>query len=112
MFDKTVDDLQSDITVGERGISGTLKYVDDYSSAGYAGDEKSGYFLVIHAEAAEGATITAEITNGDHGEVTLDEDGILITRIKNTQQKIIIKATKTGAETITKTFTLNGLKLA
>ena len=113
LFDKVASDLQTGVSVGDNGIGGTLNFIDDYSSAGYTGDEKSGHFLVLHAEALDGATITCEIIGGVHGPVTVDpSDGLVICRIKNTQQQIKLTATKAGAQTITKTFRLNGLTLA
>lgn len=113
LLGKYVADLQSDVTVGSEGIGGTLKYVADYSSAGYSGGEESGNFLVLHAEVpeTEGVTITAELIGGVHGPVTLDPDGLLISRITSTTQQIKFTATKDGYAPFTRTFRLNGLRL-
>lgn len=46
--------------------------------------------------AVNGATITAQVIGGDHGAVTLDEDGLIVCRIKNTNQSIQFVATKNG----------------
>lgn len=113
LFGKTVSDLQSGITVGSKAISGTLKYVADYSSA-YGAGEDSGNYIVLHAEVpdTEDVTITVEVVNGVHGPQTLDEDGIAICRITDkNSQKIRFVARKTGCEPVTKTFTLRGLTL-
>lgn len=113
LFGKTVSDLQSGITVGSKAISGTLKYVADYSSA-YGTGEDSGNYIVLHAEVpdTEDVTITVEVVNGVHGPQTLDEDGISICRITDkNSQKIRFVARKTGYEPVTKTFTLRGLTL-
>lgn len=113
LFGKTVSDLQSGITVGSKAISGTLKYVADYSSA-YGTGEDSGNYIVLHAEVpdTEDVTITVEVVNGVHGPQTLDEDGIAICRITDkNSQKIRFVARKTGCEPVTKTFTLRGLTL-
>ena len=113
LFGKTVSDLQSGITVGSKAISGTLKYVADYSSA-YGTGEDSGNYIVLHAEVpdTEDVTITVEVVNGVHGPQTLDEDGIAILRITDkNSQKIRFVARKTGYEPVTKTFTLRGLTL-
>ncbi len=113
LFGKTVSDLQSWITVGSKAISGTLKYVADYSSA-YGTGEDSGNYLLLHAEVpdTEDVTITVEVVNGVHGPQTLDEDGIVICRITDkNSQKIRFVASKTGCESVTKTFTLRGLTL-
>lgn len=112
LFGKTVDDLQSDIRVWASSISGTLKYIADYSDAGYTGDEQSGNFIVLHAEVpdVEDVTITAELLNGVHGPVTLDSDGLCIFRVADKiSQSIKFVARKTGYEPFTRTFTINGL---
>lgn len=114
LFGKTVDDLQANIAVGSAGIGGTVKFIDDYSSAGYTGDEQSGNFLVLHAEVpeVEGVTITAEVIGGVHGPVIVDPaDGLLISRIKSTTQQIKFTASKDGYESVTRIFRLNGLRL-
>ena len=111
MFDKSVTDLQSDIVVGANAISGTLKYISDYSSAGYAGDEASGNYLVIHSEAADADSITVEVVGGVHGEQTLDVDGICICRIANNSQKIRVRAYKDGTVANVKTYSLDSLVL-
>lgn len=113
LFGKVVSDLQNDIVVGSKSISGTLKYVADYSSA-YGTGEDSGNYLVLHAEVpdTEDVTITAEVVNGAHGPQTLDSDGICIFRITDkNSQKVRFVANKDGCESVVKTFTLKGLTL-
>ena len=44
-------------------------------------------------------------------EVTLDEDGILITRVTSTSQKLKITASKDGMTTAVKIFDLTALEL-
>ena len=109
LFGKVASDLQEDIEVTSAGITGTLKYVDDYSSA-FGGDEASGNYIALHAEAVDGAVITGEVVGGDHGPVTLDEDGIIICRIKNNSQSIRFVATKDN-ESATVTYALTDLVL-
>lgn len=112
LFGKTASDLQSNITVNKKSITGTLKYIADYSSAGYGTGEDSGNYLVIHCEVpdVEGVTYTVEVVGGVHGPQTLDEDGICICRIANkNSQTIKVVASKTGYESVTRTFTLTGL---
>lgn len=114
LFGKTVGDFQTNVTVGSEGIGGTLKFIDDYTSAGYVGDEASGNYLVVHASVpdVDDVTITAEIIGGNHGPVTLDSDGILIARIASTTQKIKFTASKSGYENVSKTFNLSNLELS
>ena len=104
-------DLQSDIVISDDNkISGTLKKVTGWTA--FSGDpaEQSGNYIAVKATAEEGATITAQIIGGDHGPVTLDEDGILIARIKNVMQVLEFKATtEDGTQTIR--YDLSGLTL-
>lgn len=110
LFGKVASDLQTNVVVDGTAISGTLKYIDDYSSA-YGAGENSGNYLVLKIESDEDTVITAEIINGAHGPVTLDDDGILISRITDKDsQTIKVVASKDGAST-TKTYTLSGLTL-
>lgn len=93
-------------------LSGTLKYVNGGWDAGtWSEAESKGNYIVLHAEATDGATITVEVIGGDHGPQTLDEDGLCIFRIKNTAQKIRVTATKTNYITVVKTFSLGGIVL-
>lgn len=107
LFGKVVSDLQSNVVVGTSAITGTLKYVADYSSA-FGGDLSSGNYLVIHAEVpnVDGVTITVKVTNP----VTLDEDGIAVLRIADKfTQTVTVTASKDGCESVSKVFTLTGL---
>ena len=99
--------------MGATGITGTLKYVADYSSA-YGSGEDSGNYLVVKATVPgmTGATIKAELINGTHGEVTLDDDGILITRITDkATQKLKFTASCEGLDSVSVTYDLTGLTL-
>ena len=117
LFGKVASGLQTGVEVDNENktIRGTVKYIADYSSAGYTGDEKSGNFLVIHAEVPDvtGVTLTAELIGGTHGVQTLDEDGILISRITNKNSQMIrIVARKDGYDPVSKTFSLKRLTLS
>lgn len=116
LFDKVASDLQTGVVVDNENktIRGTVKYIADYSAAGYTGDEKSGNFLVIHCEVPDvtGVTIKAEVVGGTHGQVTLDEDGILISRITDkNSQTIRVVASKDGYDSVQKTFSLKRLNM-
>ena len=112
LLGKVVTDLQEDVAIADGAITGTLHYLDDYT--GFSGDpaEQEGNYLVVVCEAQEGDTITATLTNGIHGPVTLDPDGILIARITNpATQKLVFTATRADGTTETQTFDLSGLVL-
>ena len=61
---------------------------------------------------ASGVTLVAEVVNGTSGPVTLDADGILISRIVDkSSQTIKVVASKQGYDSVTKIYTLTGLTL-
>lgn len=66
---------------------------------------------MLHIDSDEGATIVCELIGGTHGPVTLDSDRVLITRLRNKQQKLKITVSKDGYNTVTKTYTFAGLTL-
>lgn len=101
-------DLQEDVAVEGNAISGTLKYVEDYT--GFSGVEalQSGNYIVLHAEVpgVDDVTITVKVTD----EVELDSDGIAVLRIADkSSQTIKIVASKDGYRSVSKTFTLTDL---
>lgn len=90
------------------GLTGTLKYVDDYT--GFSGDPElqEGNYLVFHTAVpdVEGVTITAKMDNTS----TLDEDGIGVFRVRDkSSQTLTIVASKEGYESVTKVYSLAGL---
>ncbi len=118
LFGKAASDLQEDIAVGMLSgvLTGTLKYVDDYSAA-FGGDLASGNYIALHIAAtdendAPADAITVEIVNGTSGPVTLDEDGLWVGRIADKSTQIIkIVASKDGYDSVTETFRLDALTL-
>ena len=111
LLGKSVTDLQEDITVSDDAITGTLKFATGYT--GFSGDEnlQSGNYIVLHAEADQGAVISAEVIDGHFGPVTLDTDGILIARIESTSQSIRFVGMKAGKITAVKTLSLSDVTL-
>ena len=113
LLGKIVTDLQDEVTVSGNTISGTLAYIDDYT--GFSGDpaEQVGHFLAVKCTANEGDTIVLDLIGGNHGPVTLDEDGICIIRISNKDtQKLKYIATSADGSTETRVYNLTGLTLA
>lgn len=89
VYGKKVSDLQTDVTVDDTEITGTLKHVTGYT--GFNGtevDEQSGNFLALQVDVPEGATATTELLNGDKGPVDITSDKFCVYRItdKDTQQ--------------------------
>ena len=114
LFGKVASDLQSGIEIDGEAITGTLKYIDDYSSA-YGPGMDSGNYLLLHFStgAVSGATIKAKLFGGTTGWVTVDPtDNLLITRVtdKNSQTLVVV-ANKEGYDQTVLRFSLKGLTL-
>lgn len=112
LFGKTVSDLQENVVIGATGITGTLKYVDDYTGFSSKTEEQSGNYLAIHAADSNADSVTVEVIGGTAGPRTLDSDGLIVLRIadKNTQS-IQVKSYKDGVAKDTKNYSLTGLTL-
>ena len=116
LLGKAASDLQTDIAIDDDyKVTGTLKYVDDYT--GFSGDpaEQVGNFIALDFSADDGCTIEIELTNGAHpGWKALDDDGILVCRITDKdEQKIHVRAYNPETETTSEiTLDLSGLTLA
>ena len=114
LFGKVASDLQTGIEIGDGKITGTLKYIADYSSA-YGSGMDSGNYLLLHFSTGtvSGATIKAKLFGGTTGWVTVDpSDNLLITRVtdKNSQTLVVV-ASKEGYDQAVLRFSLKGLTL-
>lgn len=107
LFGKTASDLQTGVSFGDGSVTGTLKYVSDYTGFSGTVSQQSGNYIVFKATCnVEGATITAKITRTS----TLDEDGIGVFRVGNKDtQTLTVVASKEGYDSVTKEFPLSGL---
>ena len=110
MFGKTTSDLQENMNVLDNGkITGTLKYVDDYTGFDPSNPElQVGNFLVLHADAVgvPTATISVKVTNP----VELDEDRTIVLRIADKDsQTVTVVASAEGYATTTKIYSLSNL---
>lgn len=105
-YDKRVDELQQDITINGKAISGTLKYATGITA--FPENEQNGHFLVLALEADEG-TIKTKILNGAHDEEITVDDGFCMYRITDKdQQQIQVRCD--GVENgRTDVYTLDGL---
>ena len=109
LYGKDASDLQSGIEINNGVISGTLKYISDYSAA-FSGDEASGHYIALKFAADGAESITVQVIGGLHGPSTLDEDGIVVARITSVSQQLKVVATESGISTTT-FYSLNGLIL-
>lgn len=111
LLGKVVSDLQENIAISNKALTGTLKYVEGYT--GFSGDPtlQEGNYLAIHVDGVPAdAKVKVELIGGTYGEVTLDADRICILRIANVNQKIKVEAIK-GKDVITEIYDLSGLTL-
>jgi len=113
LLGKVIGDLQkSDVKVnGKDSVTGTLKYVSDYT--GFSGDteEQQGHYLVLHATHPTADSIKAKLHGGVHDEVTLDSDGILITRITDPKKQTLVFTAVKGENEACVTLSLKDLVL-
>lgn len=112
LLGKSVTNLQSGIVVGADSISGTLKYVTDYT--GFSGDAslQSGNYLALHYATDEDVdSIVVELVGGSSGPVTLDDDGLHVLRITDPASQSIRVTLVRGVETASKVYSLAGLIL-
>ena len=88
-------------------MSGTLKYVADYTGGSSTVSQQSGNYIAFKATCnVEDAVITAKITQTS----TLDSDGIAVFRVGNKDsQTLTVVASKEGYDSVTKNFALSGL---
>lgn len=108
---KDVTDLQDNIEIDGNEISGTLKYIADYSAA-FGGDLASGNYIALHFSVpdAPGATITTQVTGRDAS--TLDSDGLVVAHIADKDsQTITVVASMDGYDSVTRILDLSGLTL-
>ena len=112
LFGKSVTDLQTGVSIDGSRVAGTLKYVTGYTGFSGKTEEQSGNYLAIHAECSGADSITVELIGGTVGHpVTLDDDGLIVLRIANTETQLVeIVATKNGEQKI-KRLTLTDLVL-
>ena len=107
-----VNQLQSDIVIGESDISGTLLHVSNYT--GFNGsdlDEQSGHYLALKTEIPEGATITTQLVNGKNGPVDITSDKFCVYRITDKDTQLVKFTVSKDEETKTSTYSLTGLTL-
>lgn len=112
LFGKTVSDLQSGVAIGNDTITGTLKYVSDYTGFSSDPSEQSGNYLVIHAADPNATSVTVEVVGGTSGPRTLDSDGLIVLRIANKDTQMVqVKSYNGTIVKDTKTYGLTGLVL-
>ena len=106
LFGKVVGDLQENISINGNAITGTLKYVSDYNGFSSKIEERSGNYLVLHADVDNETLVTVTLTNP----VVLDNDNVIVLRIADKDsQTVTVVAEKYGHRDNTQVFDLSGL---
>ena len=110
LYGKYASDLQSDVTISEYRISGTLKYVTGYT--GFSDDVslQTGNYLAFRAIVpnVEGSTVTVTLKGNDP--ITLDDNGLVVLRITDKRSQVVtIVASKEGCQTVKKRLSLSDL---
>ena len=113
MLGKTAADLQENVVISGREITGTLKWVTDYAGFSSVTGEQSGNYLALHViQKPEDATVTVELIGGKKEAVELDDDGLIVLKIADTAKQSVKVTAINGEDTATKTYSLKGLTLA
>lgn len=106
IFEHTVSDLQTGITVTGNRITGTLKYVTSGALPAHWG---AGNFLALDFSEWQGVTVGLVPTQGA-GFLPLDSDKDGAFKITDTAQKLVV-IKKVGEEQVTTIYDLSGLTL-
>ena len=110
---KTVSDLQSGVKFGANAITGTLKYVENWTWFDSDPEINTGNFLVFKAALTGADKITAQLIGAkvNPGPVELDSDGIGIFHITNKDTQMVQVVAYKGGLVQQKLYTLKGLTL-
>ena len=110
LWGKDCDDLQTGISITDGVASGTLKYVADYTSAGFIMD--SGHnFIVLQANVSAGTTVKCKFNSKT---TTLDDDGIIVLQMTEAKKalSVVFEATDAIGDKNSVEVKLSGLTLA
>ena len=106
-------DLQSDIEIGDDGVTGTSLYVEGYT--GYSGSPElqEGNVVALGCGAPGAQKITVELGGGHSGPKGLDDDGLCVFRIEDNETQSILAVADYGSRgVVMKELALDGLTLA
>ena len=115
---KLVSELQSDVTVSDTGITGTLAYVTDYTGFSSDPELQSGNFIALKisdvdptAVSVKGGIVPSSI-GADLVEMIDDPDQNIVLRVTNkgTQKATFVQKDADGNE-LKQEFALSGLTL-
>ncbi len=109
LLGKVASDLQEDVSIARRKVSGTLHYLDDYTGFSGLPEEQEGNYVALQVVPPTDMTIGTDITVKINGK-PLDSDGIVIIRMNNkVGKKIIFSAGANGYDTVMFALDMSGL---
>lgn len=108
---KTVSDLQSGVKFGANAITGTLKYIENWTWFDSDPEINTGNFLVFKSTLSGADKITAQLIGAkvNPGPIELDSDGIAIFHVTNKDTQMVQVVAYKDDLVQTKLYTLNGL---
>lgn len=112
VLDQLVSDLQTDVTIYDDYITGTLKYVSDF--IGYSEDTalQAGNYIALNITTDPVSVRTVDVINGTEEVKTVGTDNVCVVRITDkTTQRIQIAASVDDATSTTKTYDLSQMTL-
>ena len=113
LLGKKVGDLQENVVIGYKKITGTLKYVTNYDGFSSKASEKKGNFIALYCPLAKEEGVNAVLINEIGKQYPIDSsDGIIIYRMTGSAlQTLTIQASKEGYDTVTKVYDISDLIL-
>ena len=110
LWGKDCDDLQTTVSISDGVISGTLKYVADYTSAGFDMSQGTN-FIALKATVPSGCTTKCKFNSKT---VTLDADGIIVLQMTEAKKALDVtfETTSQTGDKNSVTLALSGLTLA
>ena len=109
LWGKDCDDLQSTVSISDGVISGTLKYVADYTSAGFDMSQGTN-FIALKSTVPSGCTTKCKFNSKT---TTLDEDGIIVIQMTEAKKAldVVFETTSATGDKNSVTLALSGLTL-
>ena len=110
LWGKDCDDLQTGISITDGVASGTLKYVADYTSAGFDMSQGTN-FIALKANVSAGTTVKCKFNSKT---ITLDDDGIIVLQMTEAKKalSVMFEATDAIGDKNSVEVKLSGLTLA
>lgn len=106
-YGKAVNDLQSNVSVVNGAVTGTLAYVTGYTGFSDDPDLQEGNYLALAFTGGNYDSLTAALGDGDPVDIS---DGFAVIRIADKTESLVVTGTNDGG-TESMTLDLSGLTL-